>query len=345
MAIIYGTYNQALESYVGVQSVGSTDTFYFTLPWHRASYVESLNIWNTTGTNMTIDAIYLVNNGPHYRYNPSDAGHIMYSDQTDKVGKAAQGYYVTYSMGDGAFVQNLYNRNYLDVIVVTTTSLSSPKLYCQAIGRKAIPTPASLSGQTNIEVDKSYRVLMGKNQTGAGGTGGTCYDITGVMTGKGGDNLLQAGFATTYDYLYVGSTKKLEHWDFILSGVGQTNATLNAQYWNGTTWSATGVTVVDGTSHVLDTMRFSGLLENKGFNAMSSLWKKTRMSGTGLSLLTDPNYTYVEAVNAGTVQPGTLAWDPERYWMRFSVSKVVGSGVSFQQVLPVMESYDDFISY
>ena len=134
MAVIYGNYNQALDSYVGVQAVGSTDTFYFTLPWHKASYVESLNIWNTTGTNMTVDAIYLVNNGPHYRYNSADVAHIMYSDQTDKVGKANQGYYVTYSMSPGAYVENLYNRNYLDVIVVTTTALSNAKMYCQAIG-------------------------------------------------------------------------------------------------------------------------------------------------------------------------------------------------------------------
>mgnify|MGYP003350438596 FL=1 len=124
---------------------------------------------------------------------------------------------------------------------------------------------------------------MGKGQTGLGGTGGTCYDITGVMTGRGGENLTQAGFATTFDYVYVGSTKKLEHWEFALSGVATTNATLNMQYWNGSTWSSTGVTIVDGTSNVLDTMRFSGLIENKGLDAMTSLWKKTRMSGTGLS--------------------------------------------------------------
>jgi hypothetical protein len=115
---------------------------------------------------------------------------------------------------------------------------------------------------------------------------------------------------------------------------------INAQYWNGSTWSSTGLTMLDQTFNSADTMRFSGIIENKGLSAMGSSWKATRMSGTGLSLLTDPNYTYVEAINAGTIQPATLAWDPERYWMRFSVSKVVGSGVTFAQLLPVAEDYD-----
>ena len=64
------------------------------------------------------------------------------------------------------------------------------------------------------------------------------------------------------------------------------------------------------------------------------------MSGAGVSLLTDPNYTYVQGIESGTIQPSTLAWDPARYWMRFSVSKVVGSGVSFAQILPINEAYD-----
>ena len=340
MAVIYGNYNAQLDNYVSVQGVGSTDTFYFTIPWNKASYVDQINIWNTTATNMTVDAIYLTSDSAHYRYNSADMSHLLYFDDTNKTGKAQQGYFVSYPIVPGAFAHNLYGRNYLEVIVVMNAAISNAKLFCQAAGRKALCPEAILNEVSGIETDKSYRVLMGKNQTGAGGTGGTCYDITGVMTGRGGDNLLQAGLATTYDYVYIGSTKQLDHWDFVLSGVGQTNATLNMQYWNGSTWSSTGTTILDRTSGLgSDTMRYSGIIENKGLAAMGSSWKLTRMSGSGVSLLTDPNYTYVEAINAGTIQPSTLAWDPARYWMRFSVSKVVGSGVSFAQILPVEENY------
>ena len=340
MAIVYGSYAQTLDNYVSVQSVGSTDTFYFTIPWYKASYIEHINIWNSTSTNMTIDAVYVLGNAAHYRYDITDLAHVMWTDNTDKVGKAAQGYFVNYPANPPAYVENLYGRNYLDILVLTTTNITNAKMFCQVVGRKNTNSTYEIADRNGLSNDRSYRVLMGKNQSGVGGTGGTCYDITGVMTGRGGDNKSQAGFATTNDYLYVGSTKQLTHWEFRLSGYGQTNASLNAQYWNGTTWSSSGVIILDNTFSSADTMRFSGIIENDGLAGMGTLWKATRMSGTGLSLMTDPNYTYVEAINAGTIQPATLAWDPARYWMRFSVSKVVGSGVTFAQILPIAEAYD-----
>lgn len=340
MAIVYGSYQQTLDNFVSVQSVGSTDTFYFTIPWYKASYIEHVNIWNSTSTDMTIEAVYILGNAAHYRYDITDLAHVMWFDDTNKKGKAAQGYFVNYPVQPEAFVENLYARNYIDILILTTASIANAKMFVQAVGRKNINSVYQLSDRTGLENDRSYRVLMGKGQSGVGGTGGTCYDITGLMTGRGGENKIQAGFASTNDYVYVGSTKKLDHWEFKLSGAGQTNATLNAQYWNGSTWSSTGLTMLDQTFCSADTMRFSGIIENKGLSAMGSSWKATRMSGTGLSLLTDPNYTYVEAINAGTIQPATLAWDPARYWMRFSVSKVVGSGVTFAQLLPVAEEYD-----
>jgi hypothetical protein len=340
MAIVYGSYQQTLDNYVSVQSVGTTDTFYFTIPWYKASYIDHINVWNSTSTDMTIDAVYILGNAAHYRYDVTDLAHLMWFDDTNKKGRAQQGYFVNYAVNPPAYVENLYGRNYLDILVISTTAVSNAKMYCQVVGKKNINSTYEISDRTGLENDRSYRVLMGKNQTGLGGTGGVCYDITGVMTGRGGDNLAQAGFATTFDYVYVGSTKKLDHWEFKLSGYGQTNATLNMQYWNGSTWSSTGTSVLDQTFSSNDTMRFSGIIENDGIPAMGTLWKSTRMSGTGRSLLTDPNYTYVEAINSGTIQPGTLAWDPARYWMRFSVSKVVGSGVSFAQILPIAEEYD-----
>ena len=261
MAVIYGNYNASLDNYVSALGVGSTDTYYFTIPWHKASYIDQINIWNTTATNMTVDAIYLSSDNAHFRYNSADMSHLLYFDDTNKTGKAQQSYFVSYSVNPSAFAHNLYGRNYLEVIVVLTAAISNAKLYCQATGKKGLCPDSMLNEVTGLQTDKSYRVLMGKNQTGTGGTGGTCYDITGVMTGRGGENLSQAGLATTFDYVYVGSTKKLDHWEFQLSGVGQTNATLNIQYWIGSTWSSTGCTILERTSALgSDTMRFSGII-------------------------------------------------------------------------------------
>ena len=136
MAIVYGSYAQTLDNYVSVQSVGSTDTFYFTIPWYKASYIEHINIWNSTSTNMTIDAVYVLGNAAHYRYDITDLAHVMWTDNTDKVGKAAQGYFVNYPANPPAYVENLYGRNYLDILVLTTTNITNAKMFCQVVGRK-----------------------------------------------------------------------------------------------------------------------------------------------------------------------------------------------------------------
>ncbi|MEN9446556.1 MAG: hypothetical protein RL728_1068, partial [Bacteroidota bacterium] len=108
MAIVYGSFTQTLDNFVSVQAVGSTDTFYFTIPWYKASYIEHINIWNSTNTAMTVDAVYVLGNSAHYRYDITDLAHVMYTDDTNKAGKAQQGYFVNYAIQPAAYVENLY---------------------------------------------------------------------------------------------------------------------------------------------------------------------------------------------------------------------------------------------
>lgn len=341
MSVITGLYYQQLSETVNAHAIGSTDTFYFTIPWHQSSTVNQINIWNTTATNMTVDAVNLLNNAAHFRSSSTALQHIVYADDTDKTGKAKTNYFVSYSVNnDGAYVSNQYGRPFLNVLVYTSAALTNVNMYCQVIGKKAFPDTNVLADSTSIETDKTYRVLMVKDQVGLGGTVSGIYDITGAVTNKGGENATRAGFASTFDYVYVGSQKKLDHWEFNLSSLGATNAALTVQYWNGTTWSSTGMTILDETSCIgSDTMRFSGIIENKGMAAMSTLWKPTKLSGTGLSLPLDPVTNQYNQILAGTLPPVTSLIDPERYWVRFKVDKLVGTGISFKSILPIVERY------
>jgi hypothetical protein len=109
------------------------------------------------------------------------------------------------------------------------------------------------------------------------------------------------------------------------------------EFWNGSNWTGTGVSIMDNTSSGnADTMRFSGIVENHG--AISG-WKKTRLTGTGNTLILDPMTGLGTSITNGNTPPVGCFSDPERYWWRFSVNKIAGSGISFASILPVAEPY------
>lgn len=336
MAIIYGSYNQQLKSTVSLPSTTGS-LFYFTLPWYPQSLIDEVRFWNTSGTACTVTAMLILNDGAHYRNSSTDnKGQIVYRDPTDKQTYATDSYYASWSITPAPFSDNLYNRPFLNVLISTTGSTTlTPTI--QVIGRKAVGNSYLDTDNQGIIVDKSYKVLIAKSASAIGGTGGTIYDITSSVTKKGGDNAKQAGFATTTDYLYIGSVNKLDHFEFNLSGTATTAAALAMEFWNGTTWSATGVSIMDNTSSGnSDTMRFSGVVEN---NTTVSGWTKTRLTGTGNTLILDPMTGLGVSINAGLVKPIGMFYDPERYWWRFSVNRIAGSGISFASILPVAESY------
>jgi hypothetical protein len=336
MAIIYGSYNQQLKSTVSLPSTTGS-LFYFTLPWYPQSYVDEVRFWNTSGTACTVTSMLILNDGAHYRNSSTDnKGQIVYRDPTDKQTYATDAYYASWSMTPAPYSDNIYNRPFLNVLISTTGSTTlTPTI--QVIGRKAVGNSYIDTDSQGLLVDKSYKVLIAKSASAIGGTGGTIYDITSAVTKKGGDNAKQAGFATTTDYLYIGSVNKIDHFEFNLSGTATTAAALAMEFWNGTTWSATGVSIMDNTSSGnSDTMRFSGVVEN---NTTVSGWTKTRLTGTGNTLILDPMTGLGVSINAGLVKPIGMFYDPERYWWRFSVNRIAGSGISFASILPVAESY------
>jgi hypothetical protein len=183
--------------------------------------------------------------------------------------------------------------------------------------------------------------LIGKSQTGTGGTAGTIYDVTGLAKGTGGENASQFNLTSTNDYVYIGSSKKIDHWEFQV-GIGLTApALLQGQLWNGSAWSSFAV-IDDTSTGNSDTFKFSGIVEGSGLG--SSTWGPVKADFSANSLLpNDPLTVQQNRIIAGGYPIVVLPPNPERYWVRFNLSAVAADGlVKFNKILPVSETYETF---
>jgi hypothetical protein len=340
MSVINGLYYQHLRSSVGFTATGSL--FYATLPWHPQSTIDEIRITNTAGTAFTITNLVIVNSGAHYRNSSTDGkGHIIYRDPSDKNATSNEGFWASYSFNTAIFHENLYDRPFLNILVNLSESKTSYPMKITATGKKAVSTSYLRADNQGLEVLNDYRVLIGKAQSGTGGTAGTIYDVTGLAKGTGGENASQFNLAATTDYVYVGSSKKIDHWEFQV-GIGLTApANLQGQYWNGTAWST--FTAIDDTSTGnSDTMKFSGIVEGSGLG--SSSWVPVKADFSANTLLpNDPLTVQQNRIIAGGYPIVVLPPNPERYWTRFNLSAVATGGiVTFNKILPVSETYEQF---
>jgi hypothetical protein len=340
MSVINGLYHQHLRSSIGFTATGSL--FYATLPWHPQSTIDEIRITNTAGTAFTITNLVIVNSGAHYRNNTTDGkGHIIYRDPTDKNATSNEGFWASYSFSTAIFHENLYDRSFLNILVNLSESKTNYPMKITATGKKAVSTSYLKADTQGLEVINDYRVLVGKAQTGTGGTAGTIYDVTGLAKGTGGENASQFNLNATNDYIYVGSRKKIDHWEFQV-GIGLTApANLIGQIWNGSGWSS--FTTIDDTSTGnSDTFKFSGIVEGSGLG--SSTWVPVIADFSVNSLLPDDPLTDQQnRIIAGGYPIIVLPPNPERYWARFNLSAVASGGiVTFNKILPVAEVYEQF---
>ena len=340
MSVINGLYYQHLRSSVGFTATGSL--FYATLPWYPQSTIDEIRITNTAGTAFTITNLVIVNSGAHYRNNTTDGrGHIIYRDPTDKNATSNEGFWASYSFSTAVFHENLYDRPFLNILVNLSESKTNYPMKITATGKKAVSTSYLKADNQGLEVINDYRVLIGKAQSGTGGTAGTIYDVTGLAKGTGGENASQFNLAATTDYVYVGSRKKIDHWEFQV-GIGLTApANLQGQIWNGTAWSS--FTVIDDTSSGnSDTMKFSGIVEGSGLG--SSSWVPVKVDFSANTLLPDDPLTVQQnRIIAGGYPIVVLPPNPERFWVRFNLSAVATGGiVTFNKILPIAETYEQF---
>ena len=207
MSVINGLYNQHLRSSVGFTVTGTT--VYATLPWHPQSTIDEIRVTNTAGIAFTITTLNILNTGAHYRNSTIDGkSHVILRDGTDKNATSAEAYWAGYQFNPPIFHDNLYDRPYLNLIVSFTESRTSIPLRITAIGKKAVSTSYQKTDTQGIEVLNDYRVLIGKAQTGTGGTAGTIYDVTGLAKGTGGENASQFNLSATTDYVMLVQVRK-----------------------------------------------------------------------------------------------------------------------------------------
>ena len=340
MSVINGLYNQILKSSVGFTVSGTA--VYATIPWYPQSTIDELRITNVSGTAFTISAFSISDAGAHYRNSTVDGkAHVIYRDGTDVNATASESYFARWGFNPPIYHEQLYNRPYLNISFAFTEAKTNIGMRISAIGKKALPLDYPRSDNQGLDVINDYRVLIGKAQTGTGGTAGTIYDVTGLAKGTGGENASQFNLTATTDYVYIGSSKKIDHWEFQV-GIGLTApANLQGQYWNGSAW--TTFTVIDDTSTGnSDTFKFSGIVEGSGLG--SSSWAPVKADFSANTLLpNDPLTVQQNRIIAGGYPIVVLPPNPERYWTRFNLSSVATGGiVTFNKILPVVEVYEQF---
>lgn len=337
MSIVYGNFSQPLQKTATSGYINGNTDIYFTIPWYPASYIERIRIFSSTSSSINVSSVTILSNAAHSRVSSNAVDDFIYYDATTYQVAAATDYSAYYTINPPLYYQELYCRPYLYVKITLATNATADYYFCTAVGRKAYTDNSYVRNDiTGIEKTKDYRVLVGKNQSGSGGTGGSIYDVSGIAIKNGGDNAQYFGIGSTQDYVYAGCSRKIDHWEFQV-GTASTNAgQLNAQYWNGTDW--TNIALLDNTSSDgTNSMRFSGITESQGIG--SSSWVATKLDfSVNPKLPNDPATVYENRIIAGTIKPGNFLGNPERYWIRFYVSSI-SDNVLFNCILPVVENY------
>jgi len=340
MAVINHSNSQYLNKTVSSGSISGT-VVYFTIPWHPAASIERVRIWNTNSDTKNLSDLTIMNNGAHVRASDiSGLDHVLFFDATAKTVAAANLYTATWSIDPALYAEDLYCRPFIYVKVTIQSAVTDTTYYCNITGRKQPSSSYINADATQVLISDDYRVLIGENQSGTGGTGGNIYDVSRLAIGNGGENASNFKFSSVNDYIYIGSKKKIDHFEFnlgtvstVTSGTGQT---LQAQIWNGSAWS--NVTVRDNTSTGnLDTMKFSGLVETVGTG--SSAWVPViARPSTSILLPNDPLTVQQDRIIAGGYPILVLPPNPERYWTRFKLSSF-GSNITINKILPINEIY------
>jgi hypothetical protein len=338
MSVIYAINGQFLNETVTSGTISGT-SIYFTVPWHPSSTIDRIRLWNTTSSTNNIDEMHILNNGAHFRQGAiANNDHVYFSDFNDVTVAASNNYTVIWSLNPPVYIEDLYNRPYLSVLVILKTSVTNGKYFLNVVGKKNVASSSYIiSDKTNVEGLRDYRVLIGQNQTGTGGTGGVIYDVSTLAAGNGGDNSSEFAFKSANDYVYVGSSKKVDHWEFALKTVAGTATTITGQIWNGTTWSQ--FTSIDNTSSGnSDSLKYSGIIEGAGLG--SSVWGATKLSSANNILLpNDPLTTLENSMLLGNVPSINLPANPPRFWARFKVWSVASNNIEFGKILPIIENY------
>lgn len=335
-SITYGSFSSPLHRTVSA-GVGSGTSILFTIPWEPASYVNRIRIWTTDTTSLKIDSMQIATDNGHLANGtPNQSFYYLYSNDVQQDIKANSGYSASYELNPSVHHVNLYNRPYLNVRVILNTA-SIGTFYCYAEGRKSYPAIYEKTYKTNVLTTTAYRVILGTAQTGTGGTGGVITDVTEYSIGNSVNaNIEDFTINSANDYIYIGSKKKVTHWELGI-GTGSTTATaLKGEYWSGTAW--TTFTVQSNTSsNSSNALRYSGVCEGVGLG--SSAWLPVKFDpATNILLPNDPKTILQNSITNGLEKPITFFENDPKYWVRLSATSLAEK-LYINKVLPIGEDY------
>jgi hypothetical protein len=336
MAVVFSNYSAVISQTVSSGYVKNATDLYFNIPWYPASLIDRVRIWNTSSVSTTFTEMIILNNGAHFRSgSPTAKDLTFYQDTTTVTPFSVNNYTAIYSINPAVFTEDLYSRPYI-TIKIKLSSGSEGVFYCNVQGRKAYGTSYKNVDNTHVSSIKDFRVLMGKSQTGVGYTAGSIIDFSNVQAGVA--NSAEFAFTSNTDKLYVGSKKKIDHWEILLNQPISASAGLTAEYWNGTAWTV--FTALDNTSAgsaFIDTMKYSGIIEGVGL--ATSQWVPVKFDfDANFRLPKDPLTELQKKVMNGTTTPQLLPENSERYWVRFGIGGTVYDAY-LKGVLPIDEIY------
>ena len=339
MSITYGHFSGPLS--VTVKSGNVTGAaVYFTIPWYNASYIDRIRIYSPSGSTTNIDNLYILANGAHERQGDFTAlDEYIYIDTTDKAPASGTNFSALWSIDPSLYYEDKYGRNYLHIKIdfAGAASVTNQQFVITVSGRKA--SHATLQNTEGTSVDKiaaNYRVLLGKAQTGTGGTGGIITDITNYARMAAFGTTAGISINANNDYIYVGSTVKIDHIDIGVGTASTTCTLLQGQLWTGSAWST--FTVLDNTAGAAGTsLRYSGVIE--GYGIGSSTWAPTKFDpAISILLPNDPNTVYENQILAGTAPALGFFSNPQRLWTRYNISNITDL-VLIKHILPIAEKY------
>lgn len=341
MSIVYGSFGQILQKTVSTGTLtNNVNEVYFSIPWANSSIVRDITVYApdaTVGTAVTF-AI------------PFSNSHVYASKKISSIPAAGLAYSTSYYLNTttsengnskfaaaaniagrgeiGAYTEDIYNRNYLNVMVRFDSPITKP-VTLKVSGQKTYQTSYTKTDNIGIDYIKDLSVVIKR--------GSSIIDITPLAKSTGSASNPNDFYITSAsDYIYVGSTKKYTIFDFKIGTPSTgTGTSLNAQFWNGSSWS--NVRVLDNTSSdmIRNTFRYSGIVELNELASLGTSWAPTTLDSTvNAALINDPTTTLVNSIKAGTVNPIGMLVNPQRYWVRFN-NFALNEKIQLAGLLPV----------
>ncbi len=287
-----------------VTAVGAAAVYVALPDWPAVAQVDRIIVTSDEAfTNLNVTVL---SDGAAYRGGSADTQPPYIEATAADAGSAQQKAIFTFN--PPAQVENRHGVNVLYVLI-TGTITTGTTFRVRAEGRKRLSEKGDMSVG---RLDRSYRVLRVPSSgatidlTQEAMRNGNPYGLGGIDT-----SLNFTALNVTSDKLYVGSEKRITSLFFMIPSYSMRPAgtALTAQLWDGSTWAT--ATILDNTSDGQTSA--AGFCYTGVVVIPDQTWIPTQVAADPLKILEDN-------VKTGLVHPQTFLYNPDRYWIRFSMT-------------------------